>query len=114
MLDILIPAPDADRRQAAHLVDDGRDVSLCGMHAWQTGEACVPDTPEQRQCVKEAQRHVCGLCLDILRRHTNAAETVRREAERRASAPPKPPTKRQLEAERLARWNENVKAAWQT
>lgn len=95
---ILIPSADADRRQAAHLVEDNSEQSLCGLHMWQTGEERIPDVPENRRRVYQQHQHICGLCLDILRRRANAAETACREAERKAQ--PRPPTKRQIEAEK--------------
>ena len=108
MTDILIPPATAERRQAAHLVDDGR-WSLCGQHAALPDEERVPDTDANRQRVRAAKRHICGLCDNIKDGRARVAE---REAQRQAQ--PKPPTKREREAAKLARWNAAAKLAAQT
>lgn len=98
MPDILLPRAEAERRQAAHLRDDGRTWSLCGMRN-AAGCDVIADTPQNRSTVTEwRHRRICGLCLDILRRRAQAVETAQREAERKAQL--KKPTKRQVEAEK--------------
>lgn len=103
MPDILIPHANAERRAAAHLIDDGVYVlSLCKLHTPHANETRFPDTRENRIRVQQASRHICGLCLNILRRRARTAQTVSREDERKT--PPKQPTRGQLEAEMWQRF----------
>jgi hypothetical protein len=97
---ILIPRVDSERRTSAHRVDDGRVRSLCGIR---TTDDCdvYPDTPETWARLRAKKYEMCWHCDGILR---DRAIKAQREAERKATPLPKP-TKREIEAEKLARWN---------
>lgn len=97
---ILLPRATADRRQAAHLADADQPASLCGMRA-RAGCEVLPDTRQTRDLLEWRHCHICGLCLDILRRRAQAAETAQREAERKAH---RKPTKHERDLADLARW----------